>query len=560
VLERSRRLLGHPWAQRAIIVAVIVCVFWNGIWAGVARSDHVQYLHHISQYNSLWDILSRSPAWNRTSAASVGDIILYRPVLYLLLGTLYYLFRYNFVAWQITSLCLHIVVVLGLYLLLVQGRLKQTLLPLAICLLFATAFFASELVLWNHMVGYLLFCALDVYAVYFFLRFLQSDRTAFLIPCGALSLIGEFTYEAGALVNLLFAATLLARSFSAPIAGTSLTRSHRAADRWSALIFLVAALLLPIASLIDLRARGLGFSPNIYGMDFGQMAVLTGQAAVLQIWFWLKAWLLPTAYRVIAVDRAIALESSFRLTYLRLFNLLGLALLAVGGILALSRMRRTSVSWREPLFALILSILFLLGYSLIIAVGRTIPRGLVLSLQGNIYYSYIADLTICVGIAAAIVVGRSRVASMDAQADHRPPAPAANSGKSSRWSEPGRQLVPALALLAFVNACGVREFARAYRYDYAAPRQEVIDRLLAWHKDVGNRTQRYFEVGPSCRTNGPLHWFDETRVRKDSGWRPPVTLADALFPDRSAPLNAAKVYISRGSVDEIRCDDDTAGH
>jgi hypothetical protein len=290
------------------------------------------------------------------------------------------------------------------------------------------------------------------------------------------------------------------------------------------------------------------------------MAVLTGQAAVLQIWFWLKAWLLPTAYRVIAVDRAIALESSFRLTYLRLFNLLGLALLAVGGILALSRMRRTSVSWREPLFALILSILFLLGYSLIIAVGRTIPRGLVLSLQGNIYYSYIADLTICVGIAAAIVVGRSRVASMDAQADHRPPAPAANSGKSSRWSEPGRQLVPALALLAFVNACGVREFARAYRYDYAAPRQEVIDRLLAWHKDVGNRTQRYFEVGPSCRTNGPLHWFDETRVRKDSGWRPPVTLADALFPDRSAPLNAAKVYISRGSVDEIRCDDDTAGH
>jgi hypothetical protein len=560
VLERSRRLLGNPWAQRAIIVAVIVWVFWNGIWAGVARSDHVQYLHHISQYNSLWDILSRSPSWNRTSAASVGDIILYRPVLYLLLGTLYYLFRYNFVAWQIASLCLHIVVVLGLYLLLIQGRLKQTLLPLTICLLFAMAFFASELVLWNHMVGYLLFCALDVYTVYFFLRFLQSDRTVFLIPCGALSLIGEFAYEAGALVNLLFAATLLARSFSAPVAGSSLTRSHRAADRWWALMFLVAALLLPIASLIDLRARGFALSPNIYGMEPGRMALLAGQAALLQIGFWLKAWLVPTAYHVMTLDRAIAEVSDFRLTYLRLLNLIGLSLLAVGGILALSRLRRSSVSWREPLLALTLSILFLLGYSIIIAIGRTIPRGLVLSVQGNTYYGYIANLTVCVGIAVAAVVGRSRVASMDARVDTEAPAPEASSGKSVRRSEPGRQLVPALTILALINAVGTHDLVRRYRYNYALPRQDVIDRMLAWHRVPGNRTQRYFEVGPSCRPgNVVLHWFDETRVRKDSGWRPPITLADALFPDRSAPLNAAKVYISQGSVDEIRCDGSSIG-
>ena len=552
VLERARRLLGDLWVQRAILVAGIVWVFWNGIWAGVPRSDHILYLHQISQFDGLWDILSHSPAWNRITPPP-DDIILYRPILYLLLGTFYYLFRYNFVAWQIAGLSLHVLVVLGLHLLLIQGRLKQTLFPLAICLLFATAFFASELVLWNHIVGYLLFSALEVFAVYFFLRFLQSDRAAFLIPCGALGLIAEFTYEAGVLVNLLFAATLFARSFSARVASTAVPQAPRTVDRWWALMFLLEALLLPIGSLADLQARGFAFSPHL-GIGFGPMVLLAGEDALLQIAFWLSAWLAPTVYHVTGVGRAIAGVSSLGLTPLRLLNLIALAFLAVGGALGLSRLRRSSVRWREPLLALGISFFFLLGYSVIIAVGRTIPKGLMFVLQANIYYSYIAYLTICVGIAAATVVGRSRVEPSDLDEDPKPPRPAAASARSVHRPEVGWRLVPALLILAFVNACGVRELARAYRYDFAAPRQDVIDRLLAWHKDVENRTRRYFEVDPRCGGNETFHWFDETRLRKDSGWRPPVTLADALFPERSAPLNASRVDISRGSVDEIGCE------
>jgi hypothetical protein len=555
VLERSRRLLADPWVQRAILVAVIVWVFWNGIWAGVPRSDHVQYLHHVSQYDSLWDILSHSPSWNRTSAEQPrADVILYRPVLYLLLGSFYYLFRYNFVEWQVAGLSLHILIVLGLHLMLIQGRLKQTLFPLSICLLFATAFFASELVLWNHMVGYLLFCVLDLYAVYFFLRFLQNNRTAFLVACGALSVVAEFTYEAGALVNLLFAATLFARGLSAPVADASVTGNHRTPDRRSALIFLLVALMLPIASLVDLRARGFAFSPNLHGVDAGRMILLVCEAALLQIGFWLSAWLAPTVYHVTAIGRAIAGVSSLGLTYLRLLNLIALGLLAVGGILALSQLRRSSVSKREPLIALALFMLFLLGYSTIIAVGRSVPKGLTFVLQSNIYYSYIADLTICVGIAAAALVGQPRVPSTRLEADPDPPGPTVSSEKAVRRPEVSRRLVPALAILAFVNACGVRELARAYRYDFAATRQDVVDRVLAWQRVPGNPTQRYFEVSRACGGNETFHWFDQTRLRENSGWRPPVTLADALFPERSAPLNAARVYISKSSVDEIRCE------
>jgi hypothetical protein len=559
VLERLRHLLGEPWPQRAILVAVIVWVFWDGIFAGVARSDQILYLHHISQYDSLWDILTHSAALNRTVPTGGQDIILYRPVLYLLLGTFYYWFRYNFLAWQIAGLSLHIMVALGLHLLLVRGRLKHTLFPLAICALFATAFFGSEMVLWNHIVGYLLFCALDVYAVYFFLRFLQSDRTVFLIPCGALSVIAEFTYEAGALVNLLFAAALLARSFSAPLAGSSVAQSPRTADRWTALMFVLGALLLPLASLIDLRVRGIVLSLQSSGIGIWHIMLLACEDTLLQIAFWLSTWLAPTVYHCTGLNRTICGVSPVGLTALRLVNLIGLGLLAVGGTHALSRLRRGRALKREALLALTLSMIFLLGYSFIIAVGRSVGKGLMYVLQANIYYSYIAYLTVCVGIGCAAAVSRARGASMVGA------GPDAAVGQASSWkaatsADVSTRLVPALAVLAIVNSCGVRELARAFRYDFAAPRQDVIDHVLAWRKQVGDRTERYFEVGPTCVGNDVLSWFDEPRLRRNSGWQPPVTLADALWPDRSAPLNAARVYISRRSVDEIRCDQGVVGH
>jgi hypothetical protein len=82
--------------------------------------------------------------------------------------------------------------------------------------------------------------------------------------------------------------------------------------------------------------------------------------------------------------------------------------------------------------------------------------------------------------------------------------------------------------------------------------------VLAWRKQVGDRVQRYFVVGPTCTGNETISWFTQGRLRKDSGWRPPVALADALWPEHSANLNAARIRINPESVDEIRCDSTVA--
>jgi len=561
VLERLWLLLANPWLQRAILAAVIVWAFWDAIWAGVPRNDQVIYLHHISQFDNLWDILSHSPSLNRILPDFGTDAILYRPILYLLLGSFYYLFGYNFVAWQIAGLCLHILVALGLHLLLLQGRLKHTLFPLVITLLFATAYLASELVLWNHIVGYVLFCALDVYAVYFFLRYLQSDRSAFLVICGTLGLIAEFTYEMGAVVNLLFAAALFARTFSAPAANSPLIQGHRRTDRRSALVFLLAALLLPLVSLADLYARGFEIAPHLRGAELGQVIKVGGEAVFRQIGFWMGAWLAPTVYRVFPASRAIAVVSGAGLTGLTLLNLVALALLLAAGVGALRHLRDGRVSKREPEFALALCTLFLLGYSMIIAIGRTAGRGLS-HLSTSIYYCYVANLTVCVAIALAAVVGRTRAAvlAIDGRPDPHPASSGADPLRTALPSWVGAGLFVALTVLAFTNALGVRAIARQFRYIYAAPQQEVVDHMLAWRKQVGDRTHRYFVVSPTCRGNETLVWFIEELLRRNSGWQPPVTLADALWPEWSANLNAARIHIPSESVDEIRCDESTVGH
>jgi hypothetical protein len=556
MLERSRRLLADPWLQRAILVAVIVWVFWDGIWAGIPRSDQILYLHDVSQLDSLWDILSRAPSWNRTHFSG-GDEILYRPILYMLLGSFYYFFRYNFVAWQIAGLSLHVLVVLGLHLLLIQGRLKQTIFPLLIALLFGTAFLGSELVLWNHIVGYVLFCALEVYAIYFFLRYLQSDRTAFLIPCAVLALLAEFTYESGALVNLLFAATLLVRGLSAPTAGTTRSQNHNRVDRRLAPMFVLSALLLPIASLIDLQIRGFGLSsPTRTAEAAWQVIMSGGKDALLQIGFWMGGWLMPTSYRVYALDRAIYEMSTTGLTALRLLNLVALALLAVAVVLGLRRAWRSGVSKREPLLAVALCTVFLLGYSAVIAIGRTLPEGWDRVLHTGIYYSYIAYLTVCVAIALAAVAGQTRkaAASLDAGPDPNPSRPGTRPEDVALPSKVGRRFVFAFMGLAIVNICGVRELTRAFRYEYAAPRQEILDRVLAWQRQVGDRTQRYFDVSPTCRGNELIGWFRDPGFRQDLGLGASFAMVDALFSDRSARLMAGKIRIAPASVDVIHCE------
>ena len=155
------RFIEHRFRPQLALALILLLVFWDGFFAGVPRGDHVQYLFQQAMYGDRPDVLSATLAWNRTFAFP-GDEILYRPVLYFLLLAFHRLFGTHFVLWQVAGWMLHLLVVLGLYALLRRGALRMTWAPFGVSLIFGVALLGSELVLWNHITGYVMFSAFVV--------------------------------------------------------------------------------------------------------------------------------------------------------------------------------------------------------------------------------------------------------------------------------------------------------------------------------------------------------------------------------------------------------------
>jgi len=526
----ARNRLENPWLQRAALCAVLLAVFWHGLFAGVPRADQLAYLHQAGQYGGLWDILRQAPAWNRVQGA--GDFALYRPVLYALLGMEHHFFRYDFFLWQATSLILHTATVLGVHALLMRGALRQTPLPFLLALFFGTSLLGSEMVLWNHMAGYLLFCALAVFSLVLLLRHLDTGGLPALAGCLALALLAEFTYELGVALCGLLALGFALRHVLAKAATTPSPRGG--SDLFAALMFLLAALAYPAISLADLHLRGI--ARPFTGEEHGVLATLplALDYAAQQARFWLGGWLFPSAYVIQANSRALFLGTNAAGPLFLVNALASLVFLAV--LLVRLRAVRAFLSQgrQTRLLALLGVLLFACAYSLVIAQGRAVPRGLEYVLRINIYYSYIFCL--------ALVAGAGLVLALPGSGPARPDAAA-------------RRAVVALSLCLAVmtgcNALSTAALARSYRHDYAAPRQALADAVEKWLAGPGRAPDAYFSISPECTGNDPQPWMSAAHLRKGSGWQPPVTFADALWPEKSYALNRARLSGSQIRLTEL---------
>src|SRR5262249_19293158 len=127
-----------------------------------ARSDQLYYLFVTSSKTDLWSLTVGSYALNRDPLMP-GDELLFRPVLYSLLGFEKWLFGYNFHLWQLASLLLHLGNCYLMYRILREVH-KEGIVPFLLTLMFGVLYTAMEMVIWHHMSGYLLFCLLFLYS------------------------------------------------------------------------------------------------------------------------------------------------------------------------------------------------------------------------------------------------------------------------------------------------------------------------------------------------------------------------------------------------------------
>ena len=534
---KYKAILCNQFIQIILLSSLVAFVFWNGLWGGAPRADQLPYLHQISQFTNLWDILVNSPSWNRTQSA--GDFMLFRPILYWQLGLFYYFFGYDFFYWQLASLILHLLVVIGLYRLLVQGKLKNTVYPLLITALFGCAFFSSELVLWNHISGYITFSLFSICAILYVIKFLKTKNVLFGYIALIFSVLAEFTYELGVVLIGLIIITLF-YNYRYGFVSVAIKKAYLIL----ALSYIGVLALYPVLSILDLVMRGqslssIGGSSTVYGLLFAFWYALK------QIAFWLWAWLFPFGYDIRSDGRAVF--DGFHLFGTNFLVNFAILILVLGFLLA--KIRKdffySLVENKERWLSVSLTLVFLFTYSFVIAYGRSVPRGIDYVLDMNIYYAYIAFLSVAIGLALCFIGKKSESTRLVQDAAGR------QSENHARVTNFSILVVTLLCLIAF-NARSTYELASSYRYNFSPPIMEVIDVVENFmHADKYEKS--YFIVEDSCPGNFKLPWFDRGHYRRSSDWFEPATIADVLFPEHSFALN--KNELSEKNVDliEIYC-------
>jgi hypothetical protein len=536
---RARRRISQPRVQQSALIAATVFVFWNGLFGGFPRADQLAYLHQISELRSYGDILAAAPAWNRTHSA--GDFILYRPVLYWLLGTEYYLFGYEFWLYQLTSLAIHIVVVIGVHLVLQRGALARTIWPFLLSLLLATSYFGSEIVLWQHIVGYILFAALYVFLLLCLMAYAQTSRKESLWCAIPLALLANLTYESGMVAASLIAMIFAVRIAIARVGWGAKTLGLPVAPRepWIAFAFALTVIIPVLASSIDLSLRGLHVERS-EGLSVERLP-LAFMYAIQQLGYWFTGLVVPTVFVTAAASRAHIVDYVLTPSSVTVLNVVAVAAVVVGAPMTLRRSlrRQPAVMWWLCLAVL----LFLFTYSLVIAVGRSVVAASLLeTLEQNIYYAYMPFVILATGIGLIAFAWRE-----DSQ--QLPTRPL------DRWIGHGlgsRILAGGVVGLIVANSIEVMDLAGRYRYVYSAMRTDLAESLEEWHRKIGDQPGVFYTVGPHCIGNDELPWFPG-HYRRGSGWTGVPSTADVLYPARSYRLNRDRIDPTSSIIETISC-------
>ncbi|MDF2373692.1 MAG: discoidin domain-containing protein [Rhizobiaceae bacterium] len=528
------------WLQKLAIAAFLISLFWDGLWGGVPRADQLIYLHSINQFDSFWEILKSSPFWNRKYG--VGDLVLFRPILYFQLGISYYFFGYNFFLWQVTNLSLHLVAVLGVHSLLASGRLRATFYPLLLSLLFGSSILGSELVFWHHLGGYILFSIFFIYTIYFVQKFFQTGQYRHYWLSVLFGVLAQFTYELGFVVNVMLSLLFFFRYFASKYTVPLQVALPQLRNIKLGLIFVIAAITYPLISFADLISRSsLASSSSITMIDLWASCSAATWYALGQLGFWLGGLLLPEGYKIAASDRANFVGS---ITHGIPFLLNCLTVLLLSILWTIETVNKNIAANNRKNFRVIIAtcLLFLFSYSFIIALGRAVPRGIGYVIHNNLYYAYIANL-IFVFILYSIMSNKTSLE---------------NEYKIDNTIYKKNIIISAASKICLVfiilfNANSVKTLGRQFRYEYSPARNETINAVKEWNsKHIGD-SQAYYDINANCQGNTEIPWFHSGYIRKNSGWAPPLNLADILFPEKSFRLNKDILRGKEYLVSDIAC-------
>lgn len=447
-----------------LVVILITAAVYSPSLFHAARSDHIVYLADMAGKDDLRSILSESYALDRTREFYLGeDRLLFRPVLYSLLGLEKWLFGYSFFWWQITSLLLHLCVV-WLLLKILYREGMHIFAPL-FALFFAVQFVAMDMVIWHHLAGYLLFSVFLLSALYNLRRYGEKKTPSRGLLLVAFLLLAAFTYELGNAAALFVA---LYMTFSTLSSRQDVPRYGRGVIAAT----FAAPVVYTALSVIDLYTRfgDLSSFEQISSSDLPGVAVKALGASL----FWLVAGLNPVLIGMTVYER-LSLSIG---DILSPWALIGSVTAGVflSSVIFICRETLTREHLRKNAGAVALLFLIMFAHAVIIVAGRAEERGFWLTLSINTYYSYVSNLLAVIALYIALNVTR----------------PSQSSGVVPR--------VGLAASLALITVMSINSISRVnmQMLDYTRPRGLFVERLEKLVQEHSGDEGFSFSVSENC--------------------------------------------------------------
>jgi hypothetical protein len=223
------RKVSRALAFPTLLLGLIWCTFRPSL-GHMPRADHWCYLADTFDKHEFASVLLNSYSYNRTRQLGKGDVELFRPIFFAWLAMQKTLLENNFPLQQAFGLGLHFIVVLLFWRLMISlaklsstpppadtagtdswftlSRIKE-LLPHMLAIFFAINLSTTEMIIWAHIQGYMLFLVFVLAALHLLVAHCHAAGSATIrrrftmVACWVLGLMSAFTYEIGQFLCVL---------------------------------------------------------------------------------------------------------------------------------------------------------------------------------------------------------------------------------------------------------------------------------------------------------------------------------------------------------------------
>jgi hypothetical protein len=500
------------WLRLLALTGIFVLVFYG---YGPAlhhppREDHWPFLVDTINDDQFIPMVLETYSYNRSRKIGPGDYLLFRPVLFVFMSAEKALFGPRYVYWHLAGIIIHSAIVgVFLSLLLRLGRIYPASSPgmallrevfaSVLALFFAVNFAGTEMVIWCHIQGYMIYTLCVLGGMRLLVDELEKGTLPFvkLISAFLLLLVAAFAYEVGSVIAVCVGVVL------------GLSAAWRGEVRRGLLRFGLFASILPIFVVTERLDR---LAHPEAKRDITETSVLehvhwpqTVEHAGRYLLFTLGQPFFPTCAEWGFEDRIVLPEPNQNSqAYQRLDPVsvvsYGVVMTGTGlALLAVWRIARDQCARRGSLFLIIAASLILLHMAIIV-LGRMNMRPVSGILAFNSYYAYAPLLALLVLLYFLWV--RAEIPDLKSQIPNKFQIPSTKSETraSSVWSIGAlgiriclrfgisnlgfrSLLLVGLVVLSLVSVYKVREMTQHIRAFYRPLRTEMatVQKLIDEH-------------------------------------------------------------------------------